>query len=509
MRFFFAALTLYASFLLPATAALDPVHTAGGLVSGVPGDEETIRVYRGIPYAAAPVGDLRWRPPQAPPSWKGVKTASRFSPACEQPPYPKGSLYYHAPEPESEDCLYLNIWTGARSPNERRPVMVWIHGGALTRGSGSIEVYDGEALARKGVVLVTINYRLGIFGFFAHPSLTAESSHRSSGNYGLLDQVAALQWVRQNIAGFGGDPQRVTIFGESAGSWSVNYLAATPLAHGLFQRAIGESGGGFSPQAKLADAEAAGLKFARSASLADLRAKPAAELLQASGLYSFPPSVDGWFLPEDVYSIYASGRQNDVPLLIGSNADEAKSLVPWSGTAAAFVAEQKRRFGDLISDFLRVYPASTDAEAESAHYASFRDYVFGWEMRTWARMATKTGRSPANLYYFSRVPPGPLGEKYGAYHAAEIVYVFDNLSRLQHEPWREEDRKLAGVLSSYWVNFARTGNPNGAGLPVWPSYQAKTDEVLQIGDTLAPVKTPHQAALDFLDRYFARTRAGK
>lgn len=509
MRFFLAALTFCAASALPAVAALDPVRTANGQVSGVASEGQSIHVYKGIPYAAPPVGELRWQPPQPAAAWEGAREASKFSDACEQAPYPKGSLYYRPPEPMSEDCLYLNIWTGAQSSKERRPVMVWIHGGALTRGSGAVEVYNGAALAKKGVVLVTINYRLGIFGFFAHPALTAESNHHSSGNYGLLDQIAALEWVRKNIAGFGGDPKRVTIFGESAGSWSVNYLAASPLAHGLFQRAIGESGGGFSPQAKLAAAEAAGEKFAKSASLADLRAKPAEELLQSSGFYSFPPSIDGWFLPQDVDAIYAAGKQNDVPLLIGSNADEAKSLAPWSGTPASFEAEQKKRFGDMADRFFQLYPAHTQAEAEASHYASFRDFLFGWEMRTWARMATQTGKSPAYLYYFRHAPPGPLSEKYGAYHAAEIAYVFDNLTELPHEPWEDADRKLADVLSSYWVNFARTGNPNGAGLPRWPVYREKTDRALEIGDTVATVETPHKAELDFLDRYFARERASK
>jgi para-nitrobenzyl esterase len=492
--------------ILPlSSATLEAVHTAAGVLSGVPAADPSVRVFKGIPYAAPPVGDLRWKPPQPAPASKSVHSASEFSKTCLQTPVPKGSFYYRPPEPMSEDCLYLNVWTAAHSPSEHRPVMVWIHGGSLTHGSGSVPVYDGEALAKKGVVLVTINYRLGLFGFFAHPELTRESPHHASGNYGLLDQVAALQWVQKNIAVFGGDPKHVTIFGESAGSWSVNYLMASPLAKGLFERAIGESGGDFNGQDKLADAEAAGLKFAKSASLADLRAKPAEDLLKTSALYSFPPDVDGWFLPEDVYSIFAAGKQNDVPILAGSNSDEGKSLAPWRATPAKFIEEQTKRFGDLAPGFFRVYPANTDDEARDSHYASIRDFVFGWEMRTWARMSTSTGKSPAFLYYFSRVPPGPESSKYGAYHAAEIAYVFANLDKLPH-PWEPEDRKIADLLSSYWTNFARAGDPNGKGLPDWPAFRSPSELALAIGDKIAPVATPNREGLDLLDKYFAKQR---
>src|SRR5215472_7242941 len=263
--------------------AADEVPTESGVVSGMHGVNSEIRVFKGIPYAAAPVGDLRWRGPQTPVKWEGVRKADQFSAACMQSPFPEGSPFRDAPEPVSEDCLYLNIWTGAKSPKEARPVMVWIYGGSLVRGSGSLPQYDGEELAKKGVVLVTINYRLGIFGFFAHPELTKESDRNSSGEYGILDQIQALEWVHKNIEAFGGDPERVTIFGESAGSWSINTLVATPLTKGLFQRAIGESGAFFSALPKLADAEKAGeriVKQQNASSIADLRAKPATDLLK-------------------------------------------------------------------------------------------------------------------------------------------------------------------------------------------------------------------------------------
>ncbi len=413
-----------------------------------------------------------------------------------QNPYPEGSPYRSAAEPVSEDCLYLNIWTGAQSAKEHRPVMVWIHGGALTRGSGATPAYDGEALAKKGVVLVTINYRLGVFGFFAHPELTKESDRNSSGNYGILDQIAALEWVQKNIASFGGDPKRVTIFGESAGSWSVNALTASPLAHGLFQRAIGESGASFAPLPTLADAEKAGQRVAQKLgvdSIAAMRAKPAAEVMKAGGEQA-RANVDGWMLPQQVAAIYAAGKQNDVPLLIGSNADEGTAFTPAVVKPEQFKALAKSRFGDMADAYLKIYPAGSDEEAHASSAAAIRDQTFGWEMRTWARMQTKTGKSKVYVYYFSRVPPGPFGAKLGAYHASEITYVFDN-----QKSQAEADKALTEAMSSYWVNFAATGDPNRKGMLKWPSYNLKTDLAMGFGDRIATTEVPHKEALDFID----------
>ncbi len=494
---------------LPLFAIDDPVHVENGSLSGETGSSPGVRVYKGVPFAAPPVGDLRWKAPKPAGHWQGVRQATTFGAACYQTPYPRQSIYYLEPEPMSEDCLYLNVWTAAKSGKEHRPVMVWIHGGGLTRGSGAVPFYDGDALAKKGVVLVTVNYRLGIFGFFAHPELTKESDRNASGNYALLDQIAALEWVHKNIAAFGGDPNRVTIFGESAGSWSVNYLMATPLARGLFQRVIGESGGAFGVMKTLKEAEETGKKFAVSHgadSLAALRAKPAEELLKASSASSFPPNVDGWLLPEDVYSVFAQGKQIDVPLIAGSNADEGKSLAPWpsSGTPASFIEQARARFGDKAGEFLKLYPAASSDEAKASHYASFRDFSFGWQMRTWARLQSKTGKAKAFLYYFDRVPPGPDSGRYGAFHASEIAYVFENL--LPPRPWEDADRKLAGELSTYWVNFAATGDPNRKGLPKWPAYQESSDIALELGDKVEPLPALHKAQLDFLDEYFAAQR---
>ena len=502
------AITLFAA-LLPLSAAItEPVHVADGLVSGVGGSDSDVRVFKGIPFAAPPVGELRWRGPKAPQHWEGVRTADKFSDTCVQRRAPNAATE----RPMSEDCLYLNVYTAAKSAKDHRPVMVWIHGGALVTGAGSL--YDGEALAKKGVVVVTVNYRLGVFGFYANPELTKESDRNSSGNYGLLDQIAALEWVQKNIAAFGGDPKRVTIFGESAGSWSVNYLVATPLAHGLFQRAIGESGAEFAPARKLAAMEQAGVKFGQSIgadSLAALRAKSADELQKATG-FQTAANVDGWLLPQDVYTIFSQGKQNDVPVLIGSNADEGTMFTPPTVKAAVLRETAAKRFGPDADAFLKLYPFNTDEEAWAAQAASMRDQVFGWEMRTWARMQTKTGKSKAYMYFFSRVPPGQNRAK-GAYHGSEIAYVFGNLevapfavSAGGPRPWQDIDRKLADTMSSYWVNFATTGDPNGKGLPKWPVYHAKDDMLMSFGDSIEVKPVPNKAALDFLDGYFDRQR---
>jgi para-nitrobenzyl esterase len=489
---------------VPLSAAIEgPVRVEGGMLTGSTDLSSGVSVYKGIPFAAPPVGALRWRAPEPPAKWEGALQAAKFSAACMQTPYAEGSPYRTQAEPMSEDCLYLNVWTAAKSATERRPVMVWIYGGALTRGSASLPTYDGAELAKKGVVLVSFNYRLGVFGFFAHPELTAESAHRSSGNYGSLDQIAALQWVRRNIAQFGGDPSRVTIFGESAGSWSVNLLVASPLAKGLFQRAIGESGANFAPMAKLADIEKAGAGIARSLgadSLAALRTKSAEEILRANG--EATANVDGWLLPAEVHAIFDAGKQNDVPVLIGSNADEGTAFSSSVRTMAALQAVY-RRYGDRAGAFLKLYPADSDEQAQAAQAAAIRDQFFGWEMRTWARLQAKTGKSKTYLYYFSRVPPGRGSEFLGAYHSAEIAYAFHNLG-ISNRPWEDADRKLADVMSSYWVNFAATGDPNAKGLPAWPVYDAQSERAMGLGNRIEPLEIPHESALDFFDGWFAQ-----
>ncbi len=496
------------SFALPVIAFDDSVKTDKGALSGAPGTNANVRVYKGIPYAQPPVGDLRWKAPQAPAAWTGTRPATGFGTTCMQTPYPENSPYYSKLGPVGEDCLYLNVWTAAKSAKERRPVMVWIHGGGYTRGSGSTPTYDGDTLADKGAVVVTVNYRLGIFGFFAHPELTKESDVHSSGNYGLLDMVAALHWVHDNIAAFGGDPKRVTIFGESAGSSAVNYLMASPLAKGLFQRVVGESGANFGRNVTLAESEKEGVRVGEqigAPTLAALRAKSADDLQKVQG--AFRASVDGWFLPEDVRSIFAQDKQSDVPVIAGYNHDESRTLQPWPAGAnmKTFLDQTHRRYGDFTDEFLKLYPAGSDEQAAEAHYTSTRDQGMGWEMRTWVRSQTKTGKSPAYLYFFTRIPPGPNADKYRAYHASEIQYVFGNLNPTR--PWEDMDHKVSEAMSSYWVNFAATGNPNGKGLVKWPAYDAKSDPSMVFGDTIGVQRDVNKAGLDFFDKFFTAESA--
>jgi para-nitrobenzyl esterase len=489
------------------------VKVEGGVISGTTADG--IRSFKGIPFAAAPAGDLRWKPPQPVVAWQGVRECSEFGPDCPQAPYTQGSPYYSPPRQQSEDCLYLNVWT-ANNQADKRPVMVWIHGGALTRGSGSTRTYDGTNLAKKGVVLVTINYRLGPLGYLAHPELTAESPNHSSGNYGVLDQIAALKWVQKNIAAFGGDPNRVTIFGESAGSWSVNALAASPLAKGLFHRAIGESGGQFGPmnylkedRNKMAAAEKGGAAFAKAAgadSIKALRAVPAEKIIEVFNndpegkKFRTAPNVDGWVLPDEIRNIYAKGKQNDVPVMLGSNANEMTTLVVPAVVPKTIEEYRKRvemQYGDMIKEFDALYPVKSDADVAAAYLSSLRDERFTLQMRTWARM-TATGRSKAYLYFFSHVPPNPNSKYMGAYHAAEIAYVFNNLNR-QNAALTETDFKLADVMSSYWVNFATTGDPNGKGLIKWTAYDREQEPFIDFGDTVQARNHLLKEQLDFIE----------
>jgi para-nitrobenzyl esterase len=486
----------------PATVQLD-----SGLISGVDG------VFRGIPYAAAPVGKLRWREPQPVAHWDGVKKADQFGAICMQAA-PRGAT--SAPN-MSEDCLFLNVWTSASSASDRRPVMVWIHPGGYQTGSGSTPGYDGEAVAKKRVVLVTINYRLGVFGFFSHPGLTQESEHHASGNYALMDQAAALGWVRKNIAAFGGDPQRVTVFGDSAGSSSIANLMGSPRAKGLFQRAVGESGAwmglSLTPTRTLAEAEQAGVKIAeglQAPTLDALRAKPAEDLLKAGRAGG--PVVDGWFLPEDVGTVFAGHKQNDVPLLVGSNQDEGTFFLQPT-TAQKFMERSRMRYADQADAFLKLYPAGTDEEANASQLAAFRDEL-AFVMRVWARAQTKTGQSKAFLYYFTHQPPPPVGATSrggfgsGATHGSEAQYIFGNL--LPPRAWTDLDHQVSDMLSSYWVNFATAGDPKGKNLPKWPAFDDKrSDRPMVLGDQAAIGPAPNGAQLAFFEAVYEKERGAE
>lgn len=515
---FFLSTCLFAFTVLYVTG--QPVTPNGdlkidsGVVSGTLADG--VRSFKGIPYAASTGRGNRWKPPQLPKPWQGVRDAKEFGADCPQAPYPQNSIFYRPPRPQSEDCLCLNVWTAAKA-GEKRPVMVWIHGGALTRGSGAILTYDGTNLAKKGVVLVTFNYRLGPLGFLAHPELTTESTHNASGNYGLLDQIAALRWVQKNIAVFGGDPQRVTIFGESAGSRSVNALVATPLAKGLFHRAIGQSGGLFGAMMRLKEAqknllaaENYGAAFGKAAgvnSLAELRTLPAEKIV---ALFNSDPegskfrtdfNMDGWAFPDEVRNVFAKGKQNAVSVIVGSNANEMTSLTTPAmipKTLAEYRNSLTPQYGEAFGEFDAFYPAKTDADAPKAWLDSTRDVRFTLQMRTWARM-TATGKSKAYLYWFSHVPPNPNSKYLGAYHAGEIAYVFHNLSP-QNTLIQEADHKLAAMMMGYWINFAKTGNPNGTGLPEWKAYEQKTEPYLDFGSPVQLRNHLLKAQLDFLEQ---------
>jgi para-nitrobenzyl esterase len=487
---------------LALAAGTDEIRVEGGVIAGT--SANGVRAFKGIPFAAPPVGDLRWKPPQPVIPWSGVKSADATGPRCEQTPYPTTSVFYEPPETTSEDCLYLNVWTVAKA-GDRRPVMVWIYGGALTRGSGAVPTYNGTQLAKKGVVVVTINYRLGAFGYLAHPALTAESPHHSSGNYGTLDQIAALRWVHNNIAAFGGDPGRIAIFGESAGSWSVNVLMATPLAKGLFHRAIGESGGRFARGITLAQAEQAGLTLARNLgaeSLAALRAVAPDKILATTG-FRTAENVDGWVLPDEVRSIFAQRNHNQVPIIVGSNSNESTTLGGANGlpkTMEEYRARIRTQYGDSAKEFDAAYPVKSEADIAGAILGSSRDTTFTWHMREWARMNT-AGGAKAYLYQFTHVDPIPT-KGLGAYHTAEIEYVFNTLWR--DWPYTEVDRRVAEMISNYWVNFAATGDPNGSGLPKWPPYDARTETYMELGDAATVRHHLLSAQLDFIGRFLNR-----
>ncbi|MEO8592139.1 MAG: carboxylesterase family protein [Candidatus Solibacter sp.] len=477
--------------------AADRVKTANGVLESTAPARNGVRSFKGIPFGQPPVGDLRWREPQPVKNWTGVRNADKFGPTCMQRLGPNGD-YWMRGDGMSEDCLYLNVWTPAKAGNEKLPVFVYIFGGGFQNGDGSEPRYDGEAMARKGMVAVSINYRTNIFGFFAHPELTQESPHHASGNYGLLDQYAALKWVQENIAAFGGDPKRVTIGGESAGSMSVSLLLTSPLTKNMIAGAICESGSYVSNATltPFADSEKSGAKLAEAVgapNLAALRALSATqfqEAVQKSGIrIGLGVNVDGYFMTKQQSEVLEAAEQAKVPLMAGSNSEESgvrSVLGQAEPTPENFAAAIKRLYPNNADELLKVYNPKTADEVLNAAMAlaSARFISLG----TWkfTEMHAKTSGKPAYRYFYTRVRPKFLGTpgqpppqnaaaSRGAVHSAEIQYAMGNLDLDMRYPWNEDDRKVSQTMQGYFVNFIKTGNPNGAGQPNWPPYEAKTN----------------------------------
>jgi len=483
------------------------VKTTAGAVAGVATSDGAVISFKGIPYAAPPTGRLRWRAPQPAASWKGTLKADHFAASCIQGPnneflpWTKEFMYI---TPPSEDCLFLNIWTPKAARSAGLPVLVFIHGGAFTSGSGDVPVYDGEALARTGMVIVTINYRLGVLGFLALPGLTAESEHHSSGNYGLLDQIAALQWVEQNIRAFGGNPARVAVAGQSAGAMSVADLLASPLAHGLFSAAIADSGigGRGVPMQTLAEAEKAGTAFAaakKAGSTDALRVLPASDFV-VQGM-RFAPIIDGWVLPENPMTLTTEqGRDNDVPVITGFQANDAALGGPRTTTADAFQKRARQVYGSMADEFLKLYPASTDEEAKQSGIESGRDRLRAGEY-LWASQRAATHRSAVFIYYFDRAIPWPAHPEFGAFHTGEIPYAFGTLDKLDR-PWEPVDHTVSRMMMTYWKDMSATGNPNGPSVPHWLSVSSSAPEVMRLGANSGPIQPADPAKFDLWKRYF-------
>jgi para-nitrobenzyl esterase len=485
------------------------VKVEGGWIQGTVTENSTI--YKGIPFTAPPVGELRWKAPQPVQEWEGVKQTTEYAPA----PFQGGN----PPSGKSEDCLYLNIWTPAKSAEEKIPVLVWIYGGGFAFGSTAEPVNNGDKLAQKGVVLVSIAYRVGQLGFLAHPELSAESPDHVSGNYGLLDMIAGLQWIQKNIAAFGGDPDKVTIFGESAGGIAVSMLCASPLAKGLIHGAISESGGSFGPPRLttypgenlkwLKDAENAGLVFMKSAgatSIAELRKMDADKLPGGWGMGSAWPIIDGYVIPDDQYKLYEDGKYNDIPVLIGYNSDEGASFWP-PKTPEEYINGVRVRYGKFADDLIKAYPVGDSTVPKTARDLA-RDAAFGWHTWSWARLQSETGKSKVYYYYFDQHPENPEGSPYagyGSWHGQEVAYVFQHLDA-SNPMTTKTDGDISEAMATYWTNFAKYGNPNGEGLPQWPAFSDTNPEVMYFSQTPHIGPVPSAESLKVLNAYFTWRR---
>ena len=508
MKNFTLYLTIFLLFFSSCSNQLTTLmNVEGGQIEGY--KKDSILIFKGIPFAAPPVGDLRWKAPQPVEKWQGIKKTTEFA---------KGPIQgSQNPENFSEDCLYLNVWTPAKTSEDKLPVMVWIYGGGFSFGSTADPSHDGEMLSRYGVILVSITYRVGNLGFLCHKELSAENPQHISGNYGLLDQIAGLKWVKDNIASFGGDPNNVTIFGESAGGISVSMLCASPLAKGLFQRAISQSGGSFGPtrpttfpgenMKTLEMAENDGAQIAEklgAKSLAELRAMPAEKFAgrDMSG-YGAWPIVDGYVIKDDQHILYEKGDFNDVDILVGYNSDEGGSFA-WGDNYQNHPTIVANRYGKFADTLLKAYPLVDQGDNKLNKTARdlIRDAAFGWQTWAWASLQAKNGKSKVYLYYFDQPPHGADG----SYHGQDVNFVF------QHINQGENEIALSKAMGKYWTNFAKTGNPNGEGVPTWQEFNNENQSVMYLtGPTPYEGKTPSLEAMKVLDSYFAwrRTPEGK
>jgi para-nitrobenzyl esterase len=484
-----------------APLSIEMVAIEGGLISGKTDASGQVKIFKGIPFAAPPLGDLRWKAPRPVEPWEGIKpcTANPASP-MQNPPVPffAWSTEFLIPEaPISEDCLYLNVWTAAESSDEKRPVMVWIYGGGFGSGGSTVPLYDGEDLAKKGIVVVNINYRVGILGFLAHPDLSDENAEKTSGNYGILDQIAALEWVKKNIEAFGGDPNNVTIAGQSAGAFSVNALVVSPKAKGLFHKAIAQSGGIFTRNNGLVSGIQGAIERGQQLTdnmgitLAELRNISADSLIKIPGRYG--PVFDGKVLP-NARQAFEEGKFSDVPLLTGWNADD-RIASNQTISPEEFKANAKKQYGGRAGEYLQLFPAGNEVELEET-MKTIGVLGFGFQNYTWARLQTEKGQKDAFLYYFTRVPPGE--PNYGAFHSAEFSYALHTL-RNWNRPFEQADYDLEKSMSGYWVNFVKTGNPNGEGLPEWPVFDPENPLVKELGAEVKTRALPFWEQMKFME----------
>jgi len=502
---------------IPEVVGIPTASVTGGNVKGTVA--AGLSIFKGIPFAAPPVGELRWKSPQPVAPWTDVKQTVAFANSCMQNMEMARSM--GDASNISEDCLYLNVWSPAARASDRLPVLVWIYGGGFSGGMTSVPMYDGEKLAKKGVVVISIAYRVGPFGFLAHSELSEESG-RGSGNYGLEDMISGLQWVKNNADQFGGDPSKVTIFGHSAGAMAVSMLAASPEAAGLFRGVIAMSGASMAPLRLSASgeqgtrvpllsvAEAEGAAFlgkldaANIASARGISAEVIQNAISESGL-SFRPVADGYIITDDQYLLYQAGRFNDTPILLGSTSDESASMGARKTNVTEFVKQVNSNYGPEAADILSVYPHANDEQASLSSKQLSRDAMFGWNAWTWARMQTQYGKGRAFVYYFDHHAPASPD---GAGHGSDVPYAFQTLTGRDDEPPEAANVVLSDVVSSYWVNFTKTGDPNADELPAWPAYTDVLPQAMVFRDGISVAEEyPNVEKLQALDKYFARLRA--